>query len=267
MTLVPGCPSRPSERYHAALRRTIWGTEAKSFDVVDGRGQVFKTVRHREGRAIARVRVFAFEAVEQGTFLAADIRTSTAADVEFTGEVAAENVFADQVGGAGLGQGVGEDGVDFRVFVAQIEKGAGSAGGVRGEEHAFDDRVWVPFEEGAVLKAARLALVGIADDGFRRAWGLGNGLPLLTSGKARSAPTGELAVGNEGHQFGWFPGEGLLQGLVSAGLAIAGQGGAARRADVGKDAFLVPAGIGHGQGRRTGCKGLPRRFRPALDRL
>ena len=29
MTLVPGWPLRPSERYHAAPRRTIWGTEAK----------------------------------------------------------------------------------------------------------------------------------------------------------------------------------------------------------------------------------------------
>ena len=82
--------------------------------------------------------------------------------------------------------------------------------------------MWVPFEEGAVLKAARLALVGIANDGFRGAGSLGDGLPLLAGGKARAAPASELAVGNEGDQFGWFPGEGLLQGLVAAGLAIAG---------------------------------------------
>ena len=82
--------------------------------------------------------------------------------------------------------------------------------------------MWVPFEEGAVFKAARLALVGIADDGFGRARGLGDGLPLLAGGKARAAPAGKLAVGNEGHQFGWFPGEGLLQCLISTGLAIAG---------------------------------------------
>ena len=106
------------------------------------------------------------------------------------------------------------------------------------------------------LKAARLALVGIADDGFGRAWGLGNGLPLLAGGKARAAPAGKLAVGNEGHQLGRFSGESLLQCLVSTALAVAGQGGAARGADVGKDAFLVPAGIGRGQGRRTRCKGF-----------
>ena len=76
--------------------------------------------------------MFAFEAVEQRAFFAADVRAGTAADVERTREVAAEDVRADQVGGAGLGYRVGEDGVDFRVFVAQIDKGTGSAGGVRG---------------------------------------------------------------------------------------------------------------------------------------
>ena len=58
--------------------------------------------------------------------------------------------------------------------------------------------MWVPFEEGAILKAAWLAFVGIADDGFRLARGLGDGLPLLAGGKARAAPAGELAVGYEG---------------------------------------------------------------------
>ena len=154
--------------------------------------------------------MFAFEAVEQRTFFAANVRASTATDIERTGEVAAEDVRSDQIGSASLGYRVGEDGVDFRVFVAQIDKGAGCTGGVRSEEHAFDDRVWVPFEEGAVLKAARLALVGIADDGFRLARGLGDGLPFLAGGKTRAASASELAVGNEGYQFGWFSGKGLL---------------------------------------------------------
>ncbi len=76
-----------------------------------------------------------------------------------------------------------------RVFGADVHVSLARADGIRADDHALDDAVWIAFHHRAIHECARVAFVGVADD-----VACPNGLhvlaaefPLETGRKARAA--------------------------------------------------------------------------------
>ena len=97
---------------------------------------------------------------------------------------------------------------------------------------------------GAILEAARLTLVRIADDCLWIARCVGDGFPLDAGGESRTAATGEFAGGDEFDQLLWraVP-NGVLQRVVAGGLLVSVDGRAPLGAVVAEHALLDATGI------------------------
>ena len=112
--------------------------------------------------------------------------------------------------------------------------------------------MWIVVEDGAILEAPRLALVGVADDRLRFTGGFGDGAPLLSGGEAGAAPTGESALcDNVDQLLGTQLAYSSLERFVSASGAIPHNAGATRLPYACKDALFGTSRILRGQRRRS----------------
>src|SRR5262245_4233087 len=110
-------------------------------------------------------------------------------------EVLAEDVPSEQVGGVALVDGPLQDAIAAAILVAQVEVGGAGAGGVAGEDDAFEDLMRVLLHEDAVVEGARLALVGVDAQVDRSVVVLGQEGPFDATREARpaaAAQTGSL---------------------------------------------------------------------------
>src|SRR6516225_4098224 len=107
----------------------------------------------REGRPLARQPSLAFDAFEHRRFLAADISTGAAAEMDPR--------MPGQARRLDCGNLAVEDGAALRVFVPQIEIDLGRLDHPGGDQHAFDETMRVGFQKMAVLEGAWLAFVAI----------------------------------------------------------------------------------------------------------
>src|SRR5207237_10761459 len=97
-------------------------------------------------------------------FLAADVRAGAPAQVYVEAQTAAQDIVAEQPGGAGRINGVGQPLGGQRILAPHIDVTVLRTNRERGDGHAFDDGKRIAFHDGAVLECARFRFVSIADD-------------------------------------------------------------------------------------------------------
>ena len=122
--------------------------------------------RCRWGRAAGwRLAALAFQRLDQGRLLAADVgpRAHADGDVEIESLPAAD-VVAQQACLAAAASTVSRCGAQIRVFRPQIDDAVARADDPGADGHALEHQVGELGEDHAVLEGARLAFVGIADD-------------------------------------------------------------------------------------------------------
>src|SRR5690606_37354115 len=129
----------------------------------------------------------AFEARKQRGFFAADVCAGSGVRINFVRKFTAQNVFADKTGGTGFGKSLVHNADQVIVFAAEIYIACGRAERVRGDQHSFDKRVRVAFEQIAVLERARFGFVGVADKVFRLCGFFWNERPFHSGREAGTA--------------------------------------------------------------------------------
>ena len=140
------------------------GHRGEGLGVVDRRGLAVEAEARRERRLEARLALLALERLEQRRLLAADVRAVAVVVVELEGELAAEDVAAEQARLARLAQRLLAALVDVPDLAVDVVVAARAAHRVAADDHALDQRVRVVAQDVAVLERPGLALVGIADD-------------------------------------------------------------------------------------------------------
>ena len=110
----------------------------------------------------------------------------------------------------------------------------------------------IVFENGSVLEASRLALVGVADDGLGLTGCLRHRSPLPSGGEYGAASSHQATVSDLlDHLVGAHVANGALQGLVAAAAPVSLDARAPWLPYAGEDALLTAPGVGGGQGRGT----------------
>ncbi len=148
-------------------------------------------------------------------------------DVEV--EAAAEDVFAEEAFGVGVGDGALHDCEEVPVFAAQIDEAHFGLDGEAGDDGAFDDGVGILLEDEAVLAGAGFGFVAVDEDIFRLVGLLGNEGPLEAGGESSAAAATQVrgfhfrddAVGAEGESFAGGLVTLELEVLVNIGGAFA----------------------------------------------
>ena len=157
---VRSCPAsphapRPKNRctagaHHTEIReppRTVAenrGHRRHGLGVVDGGGRSVETVVGRERRLEARLARLAFQRLQQGSFLAADIGARTDKGVEIEVDAGVVKVVADKTGFAGLAHSGIESlhGLTLEL-AANVVVAHRGAHGVAADGHALDYRMGV----------------------------------------------------------------------------------------------------------------------------
>ena len=78
-----------------------------------------------------------------------------------------------------------------RVLGAHVDDAFGCAHYVGADDHALEHRMRIAFDLVAVHVSAGVALVGVADDVFGVAFGLGEEIPLVAGEEARAAASAQ----------------------------------------------------------------------------
>ena len=194
-------------------------------DVVNYRRLAKQASDGRHRRLGANLASAAFEAFEQGCFLAADVGAGADEEFELEGVFAAEDVAAQDALLVGAPQGDLEGAFGVGVFGAQVHETLGGAGGDGGDGHALDQSERVAFEQEAIGEGARISFVGVADEVFLLAGGVADGAPLDVGGEAgtaAAAKAGGLDFVDQGVGVGveaGFEGDGSRQGQRVIGSA------------------------------------------------
>ena len=143
--------------------------DGDGFDIVDGGRAAVEAGIGRERRLEARLPLLAFQAFQQGGFLAADIGAGAAVDVDIEVPARAAGVAADQPGGIGLlDRGLQALGLAVE-FAADIDIRRVGAHCETGDQAAFDQLVRIVAHDVPVLAGAGLGFVGIDDQIVRAA--------------------------------------------------------------------------------------------------
>ena len=197
---------------------------SEGLDVVHDGRLVEVAVGDGEGRAHARPARLAFERLDQGRFLAADIGAGAEVDLDVEARAGnVEDALAQQARGAAAGEHRFQRFQQVAVFAAQVEEAAGGADRVGRHGHALEDEVGVGRQQHAILESAGFAFVGIADHDAFLVGAQGRvaaGLPLETGGKAGAAATaqfGALDFVEHGHRTGDALRQGFAEGAVVRG--------------------------------------------------
>ena len=118
------------------------------------------------GRPRPRLAQPAFDRGDQGRFLAADEGAGAPHDLDVEIEARAQDVLAQKAVIAGLLEGDGQPLDGQRVLVPDIDESRRRADGFGPDDHPFDDRMRVGFEDAPVHEGARVAFVAVADEVF-----------------------------------------------------------------------------------------------------
>ena len=145
-----------------------------------------------------RVGALALEGVEQRRRLAADVAPGALVQVDVEGEARAEDVPAEVAALARLGERPLERRRAAVVLGAQEDVAGVGLERVAGQSHTLYQKVRVALEQVAVLEAARLHLVAVADHvlGPRRVGAEWHGAPLAAGRVAGAAAPAQARVGD-----------------------------------------------------------------------
>ena len=104
--------------------------------------------------------------MDEGRFLAAYESSGAFLHTDFEIEARSENIPADEALFPGLPEGNLKSFNGQRIFCPDVDVGLSRSDGVGGDAHALDEPVGIPFNDGAVHKCSRIALIGIANQVF-----------------------------------------------------------------------------------------------------
>src|SRR6516225_10591756 len=180
----------PSEPLGALLDDVADPVEG--LDVVDQSRPAKEPDLRWEGRLVARETALAFNALEHRRFVAADIGTGTAAEMDPR--------VRRQTGRLDRGDLACENRAALWVFVAEIDIDLSRLDHPRRDQHAFDHAVWIGFEKIAILEGAGLALVGV-DHEQPRSRLLPHEAPFAPGRKPRAAEPAQTRMLKDLDQF------------------------------------------------------------------
>src|SRR5271163_1154870 len=110
----------------------------ESFDVVDDGGLFPQAVSDRKRRLVARFGALAFDGFEQGAFFAADVAAGADEQLQFEGQLAAEDAGPDEARFFAAVNFLFENFFLLVVFVANVEDALLRSGQQPRENHSFD---------------------------------------------------------------------------------------------------------------------------------
>ena len=140
-----------------------------------------------EGRLVPRLATVPFHALDERGLLAEYVAPGRSEDVEHQPTAGAQDVLADQALLAQvLDLGV-QHGLFRAVLVPDEHPTLLGAGDDHAHQQALEHQVRLLGQELAVLKGARLGLVGVADGVLHAALGIADQLPLLAGREARAS--------------------------------------------------------------------------------
>src|SRR5690606_16842211 len=126
--------------------------------VVDYGRLAEQTLVRGQRRLRADFTAFAFEAVEQRGFLAADVSPRPRADFHVKGEVRARHVRTEKAAAPRRLDRIVHDGDRVRIFRADVDVALGRADGDAGDGHALDEHEGIALHDHAVGEGAAVAL-------------------------------------------------------------------------------------------------------------
>src|SRR5208283_2457328 len=138
-------------------------------------------------RAGARHPALTFNRSDKGGLLAADEGARTFFNLDIEAEVGTQYAFAEQRAFTHLPEGVIQPLYGEGIFRANVNDALARTYGIARDQHTFEHRVGVRFDERSVHKCARVTLVGIADQIFLLARRTPAKRPLLKGREARSS--------------------------------------------------------------------------------
>ncbi len=149
----------------------------------------------RKRRLRARLALLAFEALDQRTFLAADVRAHAAMDEHVHRPARAAGVRPEEPGRIGLVDGILEDHRFVVVLAAHVDVGGVRADREARDQAALDQLVRIVAEDFAILAGARLALVGVDHEVARqRPVALRHERPLHPRRKSRATTAAQARL-------------------------------------------------------------------------
>ena len=165
----------------------------EGLDIVHHGGFAIESLVGRERRPRPHLGALPLDQGEQGGLFSADVGAGSL-DREVKGESAAANVFPEPPGLAQFDDG-GVDALEgVGIFRPDVENPHGCATIPARRDHPEEDAVGLLLHQIAINVGPPVALVGIADDILRRAFGLAAREPLEMKWKTRSAAAAQLAV-------------------------------------------------------------------------
>ena len=223
----------------------------EGFGVVDGGGFPVQAEGRRERRLEARFALFAFEGFEQRGFLAADVGAGAEVVVQVEIKTGAEQVFAEETGVSGFGEGGLHALVGFLELAADVVVAHGGAHGVAADDHSLNERVGVVAQDVAVFAGAGFAFVGVAHHVFLPRRGARHEVPFDARRKARAAAPAQVGGFHDlddRRRVEAFA-QHFFEGGIAAGFAVRRQGPAVvvlvGQADVVADAHAVESRLFH----------------------
>ena len=192
--------------------------------VIDDGGTAVEADDSREGRLDAGDAALAFERLHEGGLFADLVGSGAGLGDDVEVDAAAEDVFAEEALGVGVGYGLLHDLEEVAVFAAQIDEAELGADGEAGDHGAFDDGVGVFEEDDVVFAGAGFGFVAVDQDVLGFFGVLGDEGPLHARGESGSAATahagGLHGVDDPGGHLLRAFGDGLLNGLVAVELDV-----------------------------------------------
>ena len=169
------------------------GTEANERTLLITVGRPNRPLCGGERRLGADEAALAFEAVEEGGFLAAHIGAGAEPHFQVEDERRAGDALANEAAAPRRGDRRLHRRRRVRIFRADVDVAFGRSDRDAGDRHAFDQYERIAFHDHAVGEGAAVALVGVADDVFLRRLGLRHGAPFdpgRETGAAAAAQAG-----------------------------------------------------------------------------
>ena len=192
------------------------GYRGQSFDVIDDRGLLVQPFFHGKGRTVPGHAPITFHRTDEDRLLAADKGAGALKYLYIKGEIAAQNVFLQQIGRPGLAKG-GVDQLDRQgVFGPDIDKALAGADGPGADHHAFQNLVGVALQKRSIHVSPGVAFVGVADDDFLAGFLLSRELPFFPRGEPGAAASPQAGSGDGVDDGRRRHGQGLAQGGIPA---------------------------------------------------
>src|SRR5690606_2080060 len=135
--------------------------------------------RNRRERGLdPRVSTLPFQRFNQGGFFPADIRAATGLHVKFQVVSAPQNVLSEEAFFPRFGNGLFQYPDHVEQFSPDVYIRSVRAQRETGNDHAFNEGMWVADHEVAVFECPRFAFIRVADQITGHALGLGQETPL-----------------------------------------------------------------------------------------